>query len=383
MNTLKLVLIASFVLFFFSSSFAQKTEKVVSIVREVHEFDWYQTQARLWNVEITKNPKNEDAWLNFYMSNRMARITDYQKWNKKEFPYFLDLEKIVKNASENIPETFTYHYINNYTNGFYSKEGEKSLFKALEISPDNINLFDELLTYYMSKGDKNKIKEISKKWLESNEMPAGILNYNYNMLMSLEKNAIIFSNGDNDTYPVWLLQNAMGIRTDVTLINLSLIYLDDYRKTIFEEIKVPNSLEKNDTAFIQKLISHILTNAKSRPLYFAVTTAPSYYESMKDKFYLVGLALKYSEDDFDNMAMIRKNVEKNFQLDYLNQEFYYNRSSSVVNQMNMSYLAMFVKLYEHYSLSGETEKAQQIKQYAQKICDKAGSSETMEWFKSE
>lgn len=107
-----------------------------------------------------------------------------------------------------------------------------------------------------------------------------------NYLNSCAPNAILFTNGDNDTFPLWYAQEVEGIRTDVRVCNLSLFntdwYIDQMKRKAYDSEPVPMQMtldkyrasnreyipvieEFNDYTNIKKVVTDFLDDSKKMP----------------------------------------------------------------------------------------------------------------------
>ncbi|HEY7727369.1 MAG TPA: DUF2723 domain-containing protein [Candidatus Eisenbacteria bacterium] len=136
--------------------------------------------------------------------------------------------------------------------------------------------------------------------------------YAYNMLTPLERNAIVFTNGDNDTFPLWYIQEVEGLRKDVRVVNLSLLNTPWYiRQLRDQEPKVPIGWTDAQLAQVapyfdegtQKIVwvnalaasNIVATNGWRKPIYLAVTVPEQL--GLERRLSLEGLVYRVNEKE--------------------------------------------------------------------------------------
>jgi hypothetical protein len=354
-------------------------ERQISFAREKKSHTYYVRQAELWLNEIKKDYHSENNWFNYYRACRNAQGTaDWKEDFVKESPALKPGNQIVDSMKLYIPNTFTYYFTAGSTGGVESSK--ELLMKAYQMNPDFEGIHATIATLATSTFDSALRKEVNIRWFKRNEISISLLNYAYNVLASLEPNAIILTEHDNDTYPLWMLQDAKDIRTDVTVINIDFLLDENYRNKVFQKLNIkPIQINADLNIYAEnwaKVVHHFLTSYQTdRPLYVALTLSPHRYDGLEKKLYVSGLALLYSSSPI-NTALLNKNIfENKFLLDYIDKSFYYDKNAENINLINLNYLRPLRICYDYYKRQKQYKQQEKVEKLVSLIIDEISSKE--------
>jgi len=369
----------------FSTLSAQspRLEKVYRIIYVQKPTEWYVQQAALWKKELHKNPKNAEGWYSYYIATEYSNFGHTKTYSEKELK--TKLRQILSETQKHIPETYEYYYLAHRND---HHQDISLLEKAIELRPNGADALYKLIVEYEVQGAEKKAKKMYGRLYESGDIASGLLDYNYNVLMSTEKDAVLFTNGENDTYPIWILQKVHGIREDVTVLNVGLIYgYKDYLKRLLTQKNLRIELPKEDSRqkFAVKLCQKLREKYPGAPIYLALTMSSPYIEPLKEHLYIVGLAYRYTTGKLDNLALLKKNLETNYRLDNLNYNWYsesHIMTQSITGQLNNNYLTPFLMLAEHYHTSSEYQKRDHWKNFAVKLAQQSGNQKVLDYIQA-
>ena len=221
--------------------------------------------------------------------------------------------------------------------------------------PDNVELYDDFMDYYAMNDNLQGRRKFSKELSKSNVIPDYVLEYNYNVLASLPSDAVLFTNGFDDTYPIWVLQDVQNVRPDVKVVKIN--YLSDtiYRNKVLNELGLSYDNDLNGI----KLVKNILEQNPDKPLYLPFTVDKRLIQALYPNLYPIGLVFKYAKTPVDNLPETQRVWEDNFKKTTLLEV----EKPKKQRDFQVNYLIPLVNLYNYYIKIGEKEKAKSLKKY--------------------
>jgi hypothetical protein len=217
----------------------------------------------------------------------------------------------------------------------YAQSEHWLLKAAASPHPFSAHAHIELWASYMGQGRLSAARRQAFELGEKHYYHQPLLDFAHNLLAGLDTNAILFTNGDNDTYPLWVLQNARDpFRPDVTVANLSLLNIPTVVKMMRDSLGLPVSFTdmEIDTLKVIKspdgqrelppahqVVDNVTANAvqKGRPVYFAVTVRHEFTDRYPGRLVLEGLVNRVAESEVAvpvDVDRITENLRKNYRL---------------------------------------------------------------------
>ena len=356
------------VMLFTISAFATDTETILPKTKIIRPLSWYAEQSLGWKAKVEKNSNDGSSWLNYYSASRYAQNSS------------IELNNIALKAELAIPGTFEAKIIKALNNG-YSKESFELLMSAYKMNPENAATYSALTLYGEVNQNASERLEFGKKLLNSGQISQALLSYSYNVLMSVESGSTLFVEGDNTTIPLFILQDVMNVRKDVTILNLELLDSKNYRDSKLAAVGLKSPLFDGETEVDRRLFcSAIPEKNPEKKFYYALTMGRDNISAINNQLYVVGLASQLSGARLDNISVLKDNLEKRFLMDYLLVDFNGESEYSAGRVLSSNYLVSMLLLNDHYLKSGEVSKSKQLEKLLTKIAIETGKTELVDNF---
>jgi hypothetical protein len=345
----RIFLLAALAITVLRASGQTKAEEIKSPIVSEQDADYYAVQTDLWRDIARSNPKDEQAWKNYF------RAAWYKKWYNKADTTANDVLREMEKA---VPGSYIYNYAC-YRKYMGMEESHLYARAAMKQLPETMdqNDYDIWFCYAAQVGDEENMERIAKRYYNSGLYSPYVLQYNYNELQGMEENGIYIGNGDAILIPKWIVQYAKGLHRDKAIVCMSFLALKHYREYIFRKlgVEMPEFKEaKTQADYDENVFRAVeaLRKGTKRPTYFSSFNGVEINKPWEDKLYNEGLTLKYSDKPYDNFSVKRSNVEERYLLEYLIESFSPNKWDSG-NRLNANYVVMLSDLLDYYKKNNQ------------------------------
>ena len=359
---------------------AQKAETIESFVANSHEPEWYGEQAEVWQKKVDANPKDEWAWRNLF------RATNYYDMFTGGFGENQDESRtagVIRKMEATLPDS----YVLNLCKGRFclttdeaAKRGD-NIRRAIELLPDEpcAEDVDYLACRLWSiDPDNHLVKELFTKAYQKRWFPGRIMQYNRNILLSMQAGALYFANGDVVTAPMKMIQDALEERQDVTVIPISFLHSKTYMDALYKRLNIkPLTIDVQNYGkygdewykhYEADIIMYLIKESK-RPTYFS-TDILSHTLIDKDSIYNEGLILKYSPRQYNNFDVAMHNVKEVYNLEYLATPDLVYDTWVTSQQLDLNNVTLLSNLIARFRKKGDEAQADRLRSILSKCIER-------------
>ena len=359
---------------------AQKAEPIESIITNCHEPEWYGQQADLWQKIVDENPKDQDAWWNLF------RASYYSEQLKGGWDENKD-ESRTANILRKMQDAIPYSYVLNLSKCRFCLSTDTAairgdnIYWAIEQMPEDAQAEDVdylACRLWSIDPDNPLVKELFTKAYQKRWFPSRIMQYNRNMLLSMQSGALYFANGDVLLAPMKMLQEALDERQDVTIIPISYFHSDSFMDALCKRLGIkPLAIDVQDYGkygedwykyYEADIIKYLIKETK-RPTYFS-TDILSHTILDKDSIYNEGLLLKYSPKQYNNFDVAMHNVKEVYSLEYLSQPDLVYDSWVTSQQLDLNNVTLLSNLISKFKKKGEKDQAERLQKILSKCVER-------------
>ncbi|NJC27092.1 formylglycine-generating enzyme family protein [Neolewinella antarctica] len=332
----------------------------VDVLHAEHPGAYYDEQAAGWRQETEGDCAAVDAWYQYYKaalySNRFGTGT-------------YGLPAILAAAEDQLPENSHYRHYLRFAADKRPTERWTELLRAYALDPDWPEAWPAMAAYYEVTGAPDKRDAVLQQLHATDPIPTGLMDYNYNQLMSAPEKGILLTAGDADTYPSWLLQTTFGVRPDVLVLNVALLVAyPDFRQATFERLSVLPGAAGEVTGL--DLVNQL--SKQDRPLCLAATNDRLIQELPKDKLYLTGLTFRYSDVAVVSDWSRTTTLQRKWRLERLLQPLDNSPAQAVADRLNQNYLPALLDVFVAEARLSRLLPGIQVRDLIETIARRAG-----------
>jgi hypothetical protein len=246
-----------------------------------------------------------------------------------------------------------------------------NIYKAIKYMPEDVCAEDiEYLACRLWSIDpmNEKVKDLFTKSYQTRYYPARIMQYNRNILLSMQSGALYFANGDVLTAPMKMIQEALEERQDVTVIPVSFLHSDSYMNALYKRLNIkPLKIDVQDYGkygnewdkYYEADIIMYLIKESQRPTYFS-TDILTWTKLDKDSIYNEGLVLKYSPKQYNNFDVAMHNVKEVYNLEYLTMPDLIYDPWVTSQMLDMNNVTLLSNLVSKFRKKGDNAQADRL-----------------------